>query len=219
MDASCTNSRATNEHFHVLAAIRACLSPATSTTSSVTIHRRWVLFPLLLPHPPPPEGVTRIWLRVFFTLLLLTAIHFILWLLLMDTTLLQRSPGDKIGAKRGAVTLSKSRMHLGSSARIHRVLNKAPSLFLAAQVSLFSFLFPHLPNSTYDRPHSVSMPRCRGRPYIAHMLSIPLLPVVEHRLSPPSYRTDKRRPATHEFGVLWVLQLAPSPRPDGFGYY
>ena len=35
------------------------------------------------------------------------------------------SPRDKIGAKYGAVTLSKSRMHLGSGARIQRVLNKA----------------------------------------------------------------------------------------------
>ena len=45
---------------------------------------------LLLPRPPPPEGVTRIWLPVFFTLLLLTAIHFILSLLLVDIKLLQR---------------------------------------------------------------------------------------------------------------------------------
>ena len=37
------------------------------------------------------------------------------------------------------------------------------------------------------------------------MLPISLLPVVEHRLSPPSYGVDKRRPATHELGVLWVL--------------
>ena len=35
------------------------------------------------------------------------------------------SPGDEIGAKYGAITLSKSRMHLGSGARIQRVLNKA----------------------------------------------------------------------------------------------
>ena len=35
---------------------------------------------------------------------------------------LSYSTGDKIGAKYGAITLSKSRMHLG---RIQRVLNKA----------------------------------------------------------------------------------------------
>ena len=52
-------------------------------------------------------------------------------------------------------------------------------------------------------PPSVSMPRCRGRRYIHHLLPIPLLPVVEHRLSAPSYRTNKWRPATHEFGLLW----------------
>ena len=83
-------------------------------------------------HPPPP----------------ITLIHFLLSHLLIDTKLLQRrsksqklpqlkrtcqpfdfcpsySPGDKIGTKYGTVTLSKSRMHLGSGARIQRVLNKA----------------------------------------------------------------------------------------------
>ncbi|KAJ7608455.1 hypothetical protein FB45DRAFT_387785 [Roridomyces roridus] len=34
-------------------------------------------------------------------------------------------PGDEIGMKHGAVTLGKTRMHLGSGARIQRVLNKA----------------------------------------------------------------------------------------------
>ncbi|KAJ6588248.1 CAP64-like protein [Mycena capillaripes] len=34
-------------------------------------------------------------------------------------------PGDEIGLKHGAVTLGKTRMHLGSGARIQRVLNKA----------------------------------------------------------------------------------------------
>lgn len=34
-------------------------------------------------------------------------------------------PGDELGAKYGAVTLSKSRGHLGSGARIQRVLNRA----------------------------------------------------------------------------------------------
>jgi len=36
-------------------------------------------------------------------------------------------PGDKIGAKYGALTLSQSRMHLGSSARVQRVLHRALS--------------------------------------------------------------------------------------------
>ena len=66
-------------------------------------------------------------------------------------------------------------------------------------------------------PPSVSMPRCRRRSYIPHMLPIPLVPVMEHRPSPPSYRTNKWCFETHEFRVLWVLQLAPSPRSDGFG--
>ena len=78
------------------------LIPATSTATPPklcndtsllppTIHPQWVHFPVLLPHPPPPEGVTltRIWVPVFFTLLL-TLIHIILSLLLIDTTLLQR---------------------------------------------------------------------------------------------------------------------------------
>ncbi|KAF9556092.1 Cap64 protein [Agrocybe pediades] len=34
-------------------------------------------------------------------------------------------PGDELGAKYGALTLSKSRLHLGSGARIQRVLNQA----------------------------------------------------------------------------------------------
>ena len=59
-------------------------------------------------------------------------------------------PGDKIGAIICAVTLSKSRMRLRSGARMHRVLNKVPSLFMAAQVFLFPFLFPRTPNSTYE---------------------------------------------------------------------
>jgi hypothetical protein len=36
-------------------------------------------------------------------------------------------PGDEIGAKHGAVTLGQTRLHLGSGARIQRVLNKALS--------------------------------------------------------------------------------------------
>lgn len=34
-------------------------------------------------------------------------------------------PGDENGAKYGALALSKSRLHLGSGARVQRVLNKA----------------------------------------------------------------------------------------------
>jgi hypothetical protein len=34
-------------------------------------------------------------------------------------------PGDELGTKYGAVTLSKSRAHLGSGDRIQRVLNRA----------------------------------------------------------------------------------------------
>ncbi|KAJ7163359.1 hypothetical protein C8R46DRAFT_1103126 [Mycena filopes] len=36
-------------------------------------------------------------------------------------------PGDELGLKHGAVTLGKTRLHMGSSARIQRVLNKALS--------------------------------------------------------------------------------------------
>ena len=80
-----------------------------------------------------------------------------------------------------------------------------PSLFLAAQVSLS--LSTHTTNLTYERSASVSMPRCRGRPYIPRMLPFPLLPVVEYCLSSPSYGTDERCLATHEFGVrqIWLL--------------
>ena len=128
-------------------------------------------------------------------------------------------PGDKIGAIICAVRLSKSRMQLRSGARIQGVFIKVPSLFWRLRYSFFlsSFHTPHTQHT--NDPSSVGMPRCRGRPYILHMLTIPLLPVVEHCLSPPNYRTNKRRPPTHEFGVLWVLQLTPSPRSDGFGYH
>lgn len=34
-------------------------------------------------------------------------------------------PGDEIGAEYGALTLSQSRLHLGSGARVQRVLNRA----------------------------------------------------------------------------------------------
>ena len=56
----------------------------------LSIHPQWAHFLLLLPHPPPPEGITRIWLTVFSTLLLLTAIRYIICLLLIDTKILQR---------------------------------------------------------------------------------------------------------------------------------
>ena len=54
----------------------------------------------------------------------------------------------------------------------------------------FSLPLSTPPDSTYERLISVSMPRCRERSYIPHMLPIPLLPVMEHRLSPPSYRQN-----------------------------
>ena len=98
---------------------------------------------------------TRLWIPVLAILLLLTLIHFLLPPSNSSSSIHQPnysnadlkaknylnssepvipnpfdfcpsySPGDKIGAKYGAVTLSKSRMHLGSGARIQRVLNKA----------------------------------------------------------------------------------------------
>ena len=68
------------------------------------------------------------------------------------------SPGDKIGAKYSTVTLSKSRMHLGSGARIQRVLNKA----LAGQSVTISVLggsgnpfslsfFPYTPQTQHTK--------------------------------------------------------------------
>ena len=75
-------------------------------------------------------------------------------------------PGDKIGAIICAVTLSKSRMQLRSGARIQRVLNKVPSLFWQLRYSFFLSSF-HAPQTQHmNDPSSVSMPRCRGRPYI-----------------------------------------------------
>ena len=45
-------------------------------------------------------------------------------------------PGDELGGKYGALTLSKSRLHTGSGARIQRVLNQA----LAGQPVTISIL-------------------------------------------------------------------------------
>ena len=69
----------------------ATLAKSTILTSllPLTIHPQWAHFPLLPLPLPPLEGATRIWLPVF-TLLLLTLIPFILSLLLINTTLLQR---------------------------------------------------------------------------------------------------------------------------------
>lgn len=54
-------------------------------------------------------------------------------------------PGDEIGAKYGALTLSKSRMHLGSGDRVQRVLNRAlagqpVTISILGGSSAFSFL-------------------------------------------------------------------------------
>ncbi|KAJ7084066.1 hypothetical protein B0H15DRAFT_405972 [Mycena belliarum] len=96
-------------------------------------------------------GVThRIWLIIGLFLFLLTLTHFIVptaqtptytfsSLDLVPKNYLNVSeagpipfdfcpaygPGDEIGVKHGAVTLGKTRLHLGSGARIQRVLNKA----------------------------------------------------------------------------------------------
>jgi hypothetical protein len=137
---------------------------------------------------------TRIWVPVFFILLLLTLIHFLLPSSHSSSSIHQPnysnadlkaknylnssepvlpnpfefcpsySPGDKIGAKYGAVTLSKSRMHLGSGARIQRVLNKALagqsvtiSVLGGSGMSPPPFLFRR-PKLTYDPPVSA----CHG---------------------------------------------------------
>jgi hypothetical protein len=56
-------------------------------------------------------------------------------------------PGDEIGAKYGAQTLSKSRMHLGSGDRIQRVLNRAlaghpVTISILGGSGAFSVVFP-----------------------------------------------------------------------------
>ena len=95
-------------------------------------------------------------------------------------------PGDALGAKYGALTLSQSRMHLGSSARVNRVINRA----LAGQPVTISVL-----GGSGERPcplhvfsaHSCTsfrLPRCWRRPSSAKLLSFSLLPMVDLCLSP-----------------------------------
>ena len=87
-------------------------------------------------------------------------------------------------------------MHLGSGVRIQGVLNKALAgscHYLCSwrlRYSFFPSSFHTHPRLNTQRLCSVSMPWCRGRSYIPHMLPIPRLPVVECCLSPPSYETE-----------------------------
>ena len=135
------------------------------------------------------RGKTHLALSVLHPPPSITLIHFLLSRLLIDTKLLQRrsksqelpqlkrtcqpfdfcpsySPGDKIGTKYGTVTLSKSRMHLGSGARIQRVLNKALAgqsvtiSVLGGSGMPFSLSSFYTSNSTYERLPPVSA--CHG---------------------------------------------------------
>jgi len=109
-------------------------------------------------------GVTnRIWMLLILLVFLLTFTHFI-WPSIGTATVIKNysnadlkaknyfnateagpnpfefcpiyGPDDELGTKYGALTLSKSRLHLGSGARIQRVLNRA----LAGQPVTISIL-------------------------------------------------------------------------------
>ena len=72
-------------------------SNQTNHTSLVplTINPQWAPFPVLSLPPSPLEGVTRIWLPVFLTLLL-TLIHFVLSLHLIDIKLQRSSKSQEL---------------------------------------------------------------------------------------------------------------------------
>lgn len=141
-------------------------------------------------------GVTnRIWLIVGLIIVVLTLTHFILPSTSSQTAPVQKilksknylnasqndpnpfpfcplyGPGDDIGNKYGALALSQSRMHLGSGARIQRVLQRALS-GQPVTISIIGGSSKWLATTTrmHDKTnsiYSISLPWRRRRPNIA----------------------------------------------------
>lgn len=119
-------------------------------------------------------------------------------------------PGDDLASKYGSLTLSKTRLHLGSNARVQRVIQKAllglpvtfsvvggsgkqPTFFFieTSPRVLETFVLPLLLwctalgcNNTLTQSRSFRMSWRWGRPLIKQLLSFALPPVVEQRLPP-----------------------------------
>jgi hypothetical protein len=124
-------------------------------------------------------------------------------------------PGDDIGAKYGSLTLSQSRLHLGSGARIQRVIHRAllghPITISVVGGSGESIYLLQYPSMVTYLVFSFRLPWCRGGSNIARLLSLPCLSMVELRLPTPCVRTHQRCSATDKLGILWLLQRTPYP--------
>lgn len=127
------------------------------------------------------------------------------------------SDGDVLGEKYGTLTLSQSRSNLGTGARVQRLLHKA----LAGQpvtISIIGGSGTDLSSALelliiQPSAHcSFGMSWCRRRPHFISVLPIQILPVVEQGLPSSSHGAHQWRHETHRFCLLWLLQLAPSPR-------
>ena len=56
-------------------------------------------------------------------------------------------------------------------------------------------------------------------PFVAKLLPIQVLPLVEHRFPTPGLRTHKWRDEAHKLGLLFFLQFTPHTRCDGLDHY
>lgn len=84
-------------------------------------------------------------------------------------------PGDEVAARRGQWGLLRSRLHMGSGARVQRVVQKAMAglpvtISVLGGSGAFSSCATWFVLAQLTRARSVRMPRCWQRPGIARML-------------------------------------------------
>lgn len=65
---------------------------------------------------------------------------------------------------------------------------------------------------------SIGLPWCWNGPIVTELLSIQILPLVEHRFPTPGLGTHKWRDEAHKLGLLFFLQFAPHTRCDGLDH-
>lgn len=149
-------------------------------------------------------------------------------------------PGDAVAERRGQWGLLRTRLHMGSGARVQKVIQKAmkglpvtisvlggsgeSSFLLRPDARPLRFILPRpspVPAYTqYPRLNtcSIGMPRRRRRPHRCQMLPRALLRLVELGLSPSRVGIDERRGAHDRLGVLCLLLDTSSARPDRLGH-
>ena len=126
------------------------------------------------------------------------------------------NPGDDVGTKYGPIRLAQSRLHMGSGARILRMLNRALAghpvtiSVIGGSSTCQNCLF----QQALTRYYSFFLPRRWRRPSIPNMLSIPLFPMVEHRLSSPRLGIDQWCYAADRLEIFFILQHTPPARPQ-----